>query len=136
VLLALSLKSRTHAHPLAPARPVRRQHPAVLTAPAAEANDHPWKSPHWGGFAVGEGASERRAPAVGLRSPSQQWGRGVNLTRLARVPIRPTAPRRFIATYRRLAEMPEQHQFYLRFNEVFTGEPTWEDVELAWGIRE
>ena len=40
------------------------------------------------------------------------------------------------ATYRRMAEMPEQHQFYLRFNEVFTGEPTWDDVELAWGIRD
>ena len=40
------------------------------------------------------------------------------------------------ATYRRMAEMPEQHQFYLRFNEVFTGEPTWEDVEMEWGIRE
>ena len=40
------------------------------------------------------------------------------------------------ATYRRMAEMPEQHQFYLRFNEVFTGEPTWEDVELEWGIQE
>src|SRR5215213_841163 len=78
VLFALSLKSRTHAHPLAPARPVRRQHPAVLTAPAAEAKDHPWKTPHRGGLAAGEGASERRAPAVGLRSPSQQWGRGVN----------------------------------------------------------
>ncbi len=40
------------------------------------------------------------------------------------------------ATYRKLAEMPEQHQFYLRFNEVFTGEPTWEDVELEWDVRE
>ena len=40
------------------------------------------------------------------------------------------------ATYRKLAEMPEQHQFYLRFNEVFTGEPTWEDVEMTWGLRE
>ena len=40
------------------------------------------------------------------------------------------------ATYRRLADMPEQHQFYLRFNEVFTGDPTWEDVELDWGIQE
>lgn len=39
-------------------------------------------------------------------------------------------------TYRRLAEMPEQQQFYLRFNEVFTGEPTWEDVEMVWGLRE
>jgi hypothetical protein len=34
------------------------------------------------------------------------------------------------ATYRRLATMPEQHEFYLRFNEVFEAEPTWEDVEL------
>ena len=34
------------------------------------------------------------------------------------------------ATYRKLAEMPEQHQFYLRFNEVFTEEPTWEDVAM------
>lgn len=33
-------------------------------------------------------------------------------------------------TYRRLAAMPEQHAFYLRFNDVFEGEPTWEDVEL------
>ncbi len=40
------------------------------------------------------------------------------------------------ATYRKLAEMPEQHAFYLRFNEVFTGEPAWEDVELEWDIRE
>jgi hypothetical protein len=40
------------------------------------------------------------------------------------------------ATYRQLAEMPEQHQFYQRFNEVFTGEPTWEDVAMEWGIRE
>lgn len=40
------------------------------------------------------------------------------------------------ATYRALADLPEQHQFYLRFNEVFTAEPTWEDVEMAWGLRE
>jgi hypothetical protein len=40
------------------------------------------------------------------------------------------------ATYRKLAELPEQHEFYLRFNEVFTGEPTWEDVEMEWGLRE
>jgi hypothetical protein len=39
-------------------------------------------------------------------------------------------------TYRKLAEMPEQHQFYLRFDELFTGEPTWEDVEMEWGLRE
>jgi hypothetical protein len=32
--------------------------------------------------------------------------------------------------------MPEQHQFYLRFNEVFTAEPTWEDIEMEWGLRE
>jgi hypothetical protein len=40
------------------------------------------------------------------------------------------------ATYRNLAAMPDQHQFYLRFNEVFTGEPTWEDIEMEWGLRE
>lgn len=33
-------------------------------------------------------------------------------------------------TYRALANMPEQHEFYLRFNEVFEGEPQWEDVAL------
>jgi hypothetical protein len=40
------------------------------------------------------------------------------------------------ATYRKLAEMPEQHEFYLRFNEVFTGEPTWEDVAMDFHERE
>jgi hypothetical protein len=40
------------------------------------------------------------------------------------------------ATYRRLAEMPEQHAFYLRFREMVEGEPAWEDVELEWSIRE
>jgi hypothetical protein len=40
------------------------------------------------------------------------------------------------ATYRKLAEMPEQHQFYQRFNEVFSGEPTWEDVAMKWGLKE
>jgi len=40
------------------------------------------------------------------------------------------------ATYRKLAAMPEQHQFYLRFNEVFTGEPTWEDVAMDVHKRE
>ena len=40
------------------------------------------------------------------------------------------------ATYRALAEMPEQHQFYLRFNEVFTGEPAWEDVAMAFHKRD
>jgi hypothetical protein len=39
-------------------------------------------------------------------------------------------------TYRRLAAMPEQHEFYLRFNEVFTAEPTWEDVELDIRIND
>ena len=39
-------------------------------------------------------------------------------------------------TYRNLAALPEQHAFYLRFNEVFTGEPTWEDVEMHWGLKE
>jgi hypothetical protein len=40
------------------------------------------------------------------------------------------------ATYRNLANMPEQHQFYLRFDEVFEAMPTWEDVEMEWGLRE
>jgi hypothetical protein len=40
------------------------------------------------------------------------------------------------ATYRQMAEMPEQHQFFLRANEALGGEPSWEDVELEWGIRE
>ncbi len=40
------------------------------------------------------------------------------------------------STYRKLAEMPEQHQFYLRFNEVFTGEPTWEDVAMDFQKRD
>ena len=40
------------------------------------------------------------------------------------------------ATYRQMAAMPEQHQFYLRFNEVFTGEPAWEDVAMDVHKRE
>jgi hypothetical protein len=40
------------------------------------------------------------------------------------------------ATYRRMAEMPEQHQFFLRAKEVMGGEPAWEDVEMEWGTRE
>lgn len=40
------------------------------------------------------------------------------------------------ATYRNLANLPEQHQFYLKFDEVFTAPPTWEDVEMSWGLRE
>ncbi len=40
------------------------------------------------------------------------------------------------ATYRALAAMPEQHEFYLRFNQVFEAEPTWEDVELDVTIPE
>ena len=39
-------------------------------------------------------------------------------------------------TYRKLAAMPEQHEFYLRFNDVFTGEPAWEDVEMTWGLKD
>jgi len=39
-------------------------------------------------------------------------------------------------TYRTLASMLEQDQFYRRVNEVFTAEPAWEDVEMAWGLRE
>ncbi len=40
------------------------------------------------------------------------------------------------ATYRALAAMPEQHAFYLRFNEVFTGEPAWEDVAMDFHKRD
>ena len=36
------------------------------------------------------------------------------------------------AAYRALAALPAQHAFYLRFNECFEGEPTWEDVQLDW----
>lgn len=39
-------------------------------------------------------------------------------------------------TYRKLAELPEQHEFYLRFNQVFEAEPTWEDVTMEWGLKE
>jgi hypothetical protein len=39
-------------------------------------------------------------------------------------------------TYRALAAMPEQHAFYLRFNEVFTGEPAWEDVAMDVHTRD
>jgi hypothetical protein len=39
-------------------------------------------------------------------------------------------------TYRNLANMPEQHQFYLKFDEVFEAMPTWEDVEMEWGLRD
>ena len=40
------------------------------------------------------------------------------------------------ATYRALAAMPEQHAFYLRFNDVFTGEPAWEDVAMELHKRD
>ena len=40
------------------------------------------------------------------------------------------------ATYRALAAMPEQHAFYLRFNDVFTGEPAWEDVAVEFSKRD
>ena len=39
-------------------------------------------------------------------------------------------------TYRALASMPEQHAFYLRFNEVFEAEPAWEDVSLEIAIND
>ena len=34
------------------------------------------------------------------------------------------------ATYRALAEMPEQDAWFRRFVEHLDGEPTWEDVEM------
>ena len=40
------------------------------------------------------------------------------------------------ATYRALAELPEQHAFFMRFGEVFSGEPAWEDVEMEWSVRD
>lgn len=33
--------------------------------------------------------------------------------------------------YRRLAEMPEQHDWFTRFSDVVEGEITWEDVEMS-----
>jgi hypothetical protein len=40
------------------------------------------------------------------------------------------------ATYRKLAELPEQDAFYRKLASHFQSEPTWEDVEMEWGIRE
>ena len=40
------------------------------------------------------------------------------------------------AAYRTMAEMPEQHQFFLGANDVLGGEPTWEDVKMEWGTRQ
>jgi hypothetical protein len=34
------------------------------------------------------------------------------------------------ATYRRLAELPEQDAWYRRLVALLEGEPTWEDVEM------
>jgi quinol monooxygenase YgiN len=34
------------------------------------------------------------------------------------------------ATYRKLADMPEQHEYFERFSEVTDGGIRWEDVEL------
>jgi hypothetical protein len=34
------------------------------------------------------------------------------------------------ATYRQLAEMPEQDDWYRRMSEHFDGDPTWEDIEI------
>jgi len=33
-------------------------------------------------------------------------------------------------TYRRLADLPEQHEFYQRMVDLLEAPPTWEDVEL------
>ena len=40
------------------------------------------------------------------------------------------------ATYRKMAELPEQHQLYLRLQELLIGEPSWDDVEMEWGLHE
>lgn len=34
------------------------------------------------------------------------------------------------ATYRQLAELPEQHEFFTRMVDLLEAPPTWEDVEL------
>jgi hypothetical protein len=35
------------------------------------------------------------------------------------------------ATYRKLAELPEQDAWFRRMSELIEGEPTWEDVEMT-----
>lgn len=40
------------------------------------------------------------------------------------------------ATYRQLAELPEQHEFYQRMVDLHDGPPTWEDVELEILIQD
>lgn len=40
------------------------------------------------------------------------------------------------ATYRQLAEMPEQDGWFRRFVEHLEGEPSWEDVEMDLVIRD
>ncbi len=40
------------------------------------------------------------------------------------------------ATYRQLADMPEQDAWYRRLVELLDGEPTWEDVELEIVIQD
>lgn len=38
-------------------------------------------------------------------------------------------------TYRRMAEMPEQHRFFERFSELTEGGISWEDVELDFALE-
>ena len=64
-----------------------------------------------------------------LRRVGGQWGRCQH-----RRLHRPGAGRGDLL--RKLAELPEQHEFYLRFNQVFEAEPTWEDVNMEWGVKE
>jgi hypothetical protein len=40
------------------------------------------------------------------------------------------------ATYRMLAELPEQDAFYRKLTELMGAEPTWEDVEMEVGIND
>ena len=40
------------------------------------------------------------------------------------------------AVGRLILDERDKDQFFLRANEVLGGEPTWEDVEMEWGIRE
>jgi hypothetical protein len=40
------------------------------------------------------------------------------------------------ATYRQLAELPEQHEFYAQMVDMLEAPPTWEDVELEIAIQD
>ncbi len=95
-----------------------------------------------GRFRVKPGHEER------VRALDEEWGRtirptvpGLVVSLWGRAADRPGEMVAVVlmadeATYRALADMPEQHAFYLRFNEVFEAEPSWEDVELNISIND